>query len=177
MDLGVDVNNGERRFATIPLELVPSTAVPIQRNPYSCVPSSRVAVRGKEAGVVPPAGSPALNSWKEIAVYVGRGVRTVQRWERELGLPVRRPHKHLRSPVIAIPAELDEWLRRGKPRQEGQRRAITTSQIVQTTRALNDNLKLTCERTEQLSETIRRTIARIKIPDKTESASSGRLAS
>ncbi len=52
-----------------------------------------------------------LNSWKEIAAYVGRGVRTVQRWERELGLPVRRPRNHLRSPVIAIPSELDQWLR------------------------------------------------------------------
>ncbi len=31
-----------------------------------------------------------LNSWKEIAAYMGRGVRTVQRWERDLALPVRR---------------------------------------------------------------------------------------
>ncbi len=30
-----------------------------------------------------------LNSWKEIACYLGRGVRTVQRYERDLGLPVR----------------------------------------------------------------------------------------
>ncbi len=58
--------------------------------------------------------SPVLNSWKEIAEYVGRGVRTVQRWERELGLPVRRPRQHVRSPVVAIPAELDEWLLRGR---------------------------------------------------------------
>jgi hypothetical protein len=52
-----------------------------------------------------------LNSWKEIAEYVGRGVRTVQRWERELGFPVHRPHNHLRSPVIAVPTEIDQWLR------------------------------------------------------------------
>lgn len=32
-----------------------------------------------------------LNSWKEVATYLGRGIRTVQRWERELGLPIRRP--------------------------------------------------------------------------------------
>ena len=31
-----------------------------------------------------------LNSWKEIAAYMGRGVRTLQRWERDLALPVRR---------------------------------------------------------------------------------------
>ncbi len=56
---------------------------------------------------------PALNSWKEIAEYVGRGVRTVQRWEAELGFPVHRPRNHLRSPVVAIPSEIDEWLRQG----------------------------------------------------------------
>ncbi len=58
-------------------------------------------------------GATILNSWKEIAEYVGRGVRTVQRWEHDLGLPVRRPRHHLRSPVVAITAELDEWLRHG----------------------------------------------------------------
>lgn len=52
-----------------------------------------------------------LNSWKEIAQYLGRGVRTVQRWESNLGMPVRRPHGRSRSSVIAICTELDEWLR------------------------------------------------------------------
>ena len=32
-----------------------------------------------------------LNGWKEIANYLGKGVRTVQRYERTLALPVRRP--------------------------------------------------------------------------------------
>jgi predicted DNA-binding transcriptional regulator AlpA len=53
-----------------------------------------------------------LNSWKEIAQYVGRGVRTIQRWERELGFPVRRPRQRERSAVIAIRSEIDVWLRR-----------------------------------------------------------------
>src|SRR5215475_475161 len=51
-----------------------------------------------------------LNSWKEVATYMGRGVRTVQRWERELGLPVRRPRAKSRSAVIAFKPELDKWL-------------------------------------------------------------------
>lgn len=51
-----------------------------------------------------------LNSWKEIAQYLGRGVRTVQRWEAELGLPVRRPRGKSRSAVIAVTAELDRWM-------------------------------------------------------------------
>lgn len=51
-----------------------------------------------------------LNSWKEIAQYLGRGVRTVQRWEAELGLPVRRPRGKRRSAVIAVSVELDRWM-------------------------------------------------------------------
>ncbi len=53
-----------------------------------------------------------LNSWKEIANYLGRGVRTVQRWERDLALPVRRPRGYGRSAVLALTQDLDEWLRR-----------------------------------------------------------------
>ena len=34
-----------------------------------------------------------LASWKDIAQYVGKGIRTVQRWERELGLPGEEPTK------------------------------------------------------------------------------------
>lgn len=53
-----------------------------------------------------------LNSWKEIAAHLGRGVRTVQRWEQELGLPIRRPRGKSRSAVLALVADLDEWLLR-----------------------------------------------------------------
>jgi len=55
-------------------------------------------------------GPVMLNSWKEIASYLDRGVRTVQRWERELGLPVHRIGKGKRSPVYAITTELKLWL-------------------------------------------------------------------
>lgn len=51
-----------------------------------------------------------LSGWKDIANYLGRGVRTVQRYERELGLPVRRPASKLRSSVIATQSELDSWV-------------------------------------------------------------------
>jgi hypothetical protein len=59
-----------------------------------------------------PVHSGVLNSWKEIATYLGRGVRTVQRWEAELQLPVRRPRGKNRSAVIAFREELDQWLSR-----------------------------------------------------------------
>lgn len=32
-----------------------------------------------------------LTGWKEIANYLGKGVRAVQRYERKFGLPVRAP--------------------------------------------------------------------------------------
>jgi hypothetical protein len=51
-----------------------------------------------------------LTSWKEIARYVGKGVRTVQRWEQELGLPVRRPNGGTKSVVLATSEEIDSWI-------------------------------------------------------------------
>jgi hypothetical protein len=50
-----------------------------------------------------------LGSWKEIACYLGKGVRTVQRWERQFGLPVRRPNASNKGVVCALPDELDTW--------------------------------------------------------------------
>ena len=52
-----------------------------------------------------------LGSWKEIANYLGKGVRTVQRWERQSGLPVHRPSGSRKGVVLAFPAELDKWAR------------------------------------------------------------------
>ncbi len=50
-----------------------------------------------------------LESWKEIAAYLGREVRTVQGWEKNEGLPVHR-HQHARQgSVYAFRAELDAW--------------------------------------------------------------------
>src|SRR5260370_5471494 len=52
-----------------------------------------------------------LESWKEIAAYLGRDVRTVQRWERSEGLPVHR-HMHAKQgSVYALRSELDVWRR------------------------------------------------------------------
>jgi hypothetical protein len=52
-----------------------------------------------------------LNSWKEIAAFLDRGVRTVQRWERDNQLPVHRYGNSRRSPVFALEEELLVWLR------------------------------------------------------------------
>src|ERR1700751_4389659 len=62
-----------------------------------------------------------LDSWKEIANYFRREVRTVQLWEKKEGLPVHRHfHKRLGS-VFAYRSEIDLWQRRvsrAHPHQE-----------------------------------------------------------
>ena len=56
------------------------------------------------------APSRRLDSWKEIAAYLGRGERTAKRWESERALPVHRLPGGGRGSVYAYTAELDEWL-------------------------------------------------------------------
>src|SRR5262245_9604652 len=51
-----------------------------------------------------------LGSWKEIAVYLRREVRTVQLWEKKEGLPARRHGHTARATVYAYTDELDAWL-------------------------------------------------------------------
>lgn len=60
--------------------------------------------------------SDRLDSWKEIAAYLGKGVRTVQRWEASEGLPVRRLGQDRAGSVFAYRAELDEWWRQQSSR-------------------------------------------------------------
>src|SRR6266566_8823777 len=66
-----------------------------------------------------PKGSPLpdrkLVSWKEIASYLGREVRTVQRWERPEILPVHRHEHQKKSTVYAYTSELDEWFKKRQP--------------------------------------------------------------
>jgi len=56
-----------------------------------------------------PARPARLDTWKEIAAYLGRDVRSVQRWEIQEGLPVRRHRHGVQSSVFALPDELDAW--------------------------------------------------------------------
>jgi len=52
-----------------------------------------------------------LDSWKEIAAYLGRDVRTAIRWEKERGLPVHRETSGPGRPtVFALVEELDRWM-------------------------------------------------------------------
>jgi tetratricopeptide (TPR) repeat protein len=53
-----------------------------------------------------------LQSWKEIASYLGRAERTCRRWEKEFGLPVHRMDGSPSASVFAYKEELDRWLDR-----------------------------------------------------------------
>ena len=50
-----------------------------------------------------------LDSWKEIAVYLDREVRTVQRWEKREHLPVHRHLHHKIGSIFAFKDEIDNW--------------------------------------------------------------------
>lgn len=50
-----------------------------------------------------------LNSWKEIATYLERGIRTVQCWEHSQRLPVYHVGSGKRAPVFAYAAEIEAW--------------------------------------------------------------------
>lgn len=55
--------------------------------------------------------SQRVDSWKDIANYFRRDVRTVQRWERQEGLPVHRHSHRKSSSVYALRRELSVWWR------------------------------------------------------------------
>jgi hypothetical protein len=52
-----------------------------------------------------------LDSWKQIAVYLDRQVRTVQRWEKCEGLPVHRQFHVKGGTICAFKHEIDTWLK------------------------------------------------------------------
>ena len=68
-----------------------------------------------------------LESWKEIAAYLKRGVRTVVRWEKEEGLPVHRHVHHKLGSIYALRSEVDAW-RDG--RREQARQSVATARRV-----------------------------------------------
>jgi TolB-like protein len=60
--------------------------------------------------------SDLLESWKRIATYLRRDIRTLQRWERQRNLPIHRLPGGGKASVYALRTELDAW-RRGESAQ------------------------------------------------------------
>jgi hypothetical protein len=83
-----------------------------------------------------------LDSWKEIARYLNRNVRTVQRWEAFESMPVHR-HFHAKSgSVHAFRSELDAWRKQrsycgpsgcDQTRSQANLRAVLEAILVQLT--------------------------------------------
>ena len=69
-----------------------------------------------------PAGE-RLDSWKEIAAYLKRSVRSVQRWEAEEGMPVHRHLHDKRGTIYVTLAPLGEVVAIAR---DGSQRTIAT---------------------------------------------------
>jgi hypothetical protein len=70
------------------------------------------------------ASSHILSGWKDIANYLGKGIRTVQRYEGDLRLPVRRPAGRARGSVVATKQEIDSWIA-ASPIRERSKSGVT----------------------------------------------------
>ena len=54
-----------------------------------------------------------LDSWKAISDYLDRDIRTCERWEKELELPIHRINQDSpRSKVFTYKSEIDSWLKK-----------------------------------------------------------------
>jgi tetratricopeptide (TPR) repeat protein len=58
-----------------------------------------------------------LDGWKAIASYLGRDIRTVQRWELSEKLPIHRLEHRQRATAYAFSGELDGWLAARTPQE------------------------------------------------------------
>jgi tetratricopeptide (TPR) repeat protein len=67
-----------------------------------------------------------IDTWKEIAVFLDRDGRTVQRWEKSRNLPVHRIPGE-RGGVFAYSDELTEWLNQGGSAEANHLLAIDDS--------------------------------------------------
>src|SRR4029078_1339452 len=86
----------------------PGTMLLLER-PMAPVPS------GSTSETEPSRREDRLDSWKEIATYLNRSVRTLHRWEKEEGLPVHRHQNKDRGSVCAYKGELDAWVSARSP--------------------------------------------------------------
>jgi hypothetical protein len=98
---------------------------------------------------IAPSGPECLQGWKEIALYLGRGLRTVQRYEASFGLPVRRYAGRDAGSVVAFKSDLNCWLGSKPVRRRVQaRRPNGGAPSV-------ERLRISMEKTAQLHHNLR----------------------
>jgi tetratricopeptide (TPR) repeat protein len=73
-----------------------------------------------------------LGSWKEIALYFSKDVRTVKRWEKERALPVHRAPGKPGGSVYAFTDELSDWLNSSSDKLEENADAGSTKSAPRT---------------------------------------------
>lgn len=126
-----------------------------------------------------------LNSWKEIAVYLNRGIRTVQRWQ-QFGLPVRRIGRGKRAPVVAYKRDIDAWMRAATPHgfktpQSAQQIMTrgTLHRSVEQSRVLREQLTSLLDRQQKTIAQLSRGIAEVqkscttRVPQPTDDSQHG----
>jgi hypothetical protein len=94
-----------------------------------------------------------LNGWKEISGHIKRVVRTAQRWETRMGMPVHRRPLNNKSAVVAFSDELDRWISRTSPdpdpllqmREKMSSLAWHTAELASQTRTLQEQLRQSIE--------------------------------
>ena len=115
-----------------------------------------------KSNIVPPPAKMAqpvtpnarvLEGWKAIAHYLGRGVRTVQRYERDLRLPVRHLPKKDSESVVANAVELDRWVLTSPTRSLARTQLET--QLITDLRSGILELRRLCAESRDLREEIR----------------------
>ena len=96
-----------------------------------------------------------LNGWKEISNHIQRGVRTAQRWEAYLGMPVHRPALKDRSAVVAFSDELDTWIARPSDARIADDVAASVSGRNETLLRVNANVNALAWHTSELASQTR----------------------
>jgi Tol biopolymer transport system component len=110
-DYGRSPRIAERRCAQNRAKARSGAVLRICARKYILIWMSDRLSRGAEPVSVPQPNSPEdrLESWKEIASFLRRSIRTVQAWECSEGMPVHRLQHSKSGSVFAFRSELDKW--------------------------------------------------------------------
>ena len=90
-----------------------------------------------------------LDSWKEIAAYLKKEVRTVQRWEKNGGLPVRRLAHGKQGTVFAYKPDLDAWWKESQTSLQDESEEDKADSSAQPFEPNSEELTIVADRTEK----------------------------